>query len=221
MNIEECDNKNKDMEEDCEDDEDYHDQSGDEDETDATETSEQCIRRKITTAATITQKQISTAKRKYKTKSTKITTVARKLILKTPNLTPQPAATNNTPLSTTPICARTRGKRAAKSVKKLTSPSITTSKTKAKLVKSNKKRGSAIKSVGNKSAAAASAAGEIEQQQDIANSYTKRKRRTRRCLIKTDLATSESLQDDDSNSIFSPDDWKMNTETMYSRNCKK
>lgn len=213
------------MEEDCEDDEDYHDQSGDEDESDDTETSEQYIRRKNTTAATITQKQSSTAKRKIKTKSTKTTTAARKLILKTPNLTPQPAASNNNPsISTTPICARTRGKRAAKTVKKLTSPSITTSKTKSKLVKSNKKRGSAIKSFGNKtssSAAAASAAGEIEQQQENSNSYTKRKRRTRRCLIKTDHATSESLQDDDFNSIFSPDVWKMNTETMYSRNCKK
>ncbi|KAM7344277.1 back seat driver isoform 2-T3 [Cochliomyia hominivorax] len=219
MEVDECDNgKNNNIDEDMkedadEDDEEYHGQSGDENETDATETSEQNARHKSI------QKQ-RTAKRSKTTKATtsgKTSNVIRKLILKTPN-NEATNNNNNTSLTVTPVCARTRGKKANTTAKK------STKTTNTKLAKSTKKRGSAIKSVGQKSATgttsgtaatAASAAGEIEQNQEI-----KRERRTRRRLLNADLQAMES-HDDDSNSNLSPDIWKMNTEVIYSRNCKK
>ncbi|XP_046809818.1 glutamic acid-rich protein [Lucilia cuprina] len=248
MEVDECDNvkafkeAEEEMEEDNHNDDD--DQRDEEDcqeqqaveeddaETDATETSEHFTRRK-TTASSTTQKQRTITKRNTKTSSSK-TTASRRLILKTPQVTTTPSNTdtNGNTLSATPVCARTRGKRAATTVKKYKSPSLTANKTKAK---TTKKRGSAIKSMGRKTSSsttsgtsAASAAGEIDQhQQDMSNTTNnnnnnnKRERRTRRCLMKTDLATSESLQEDDSNSNFSPDVWKINTEAMYTRNCRK
>lgn len=221
MEVDECDNvktndnETEDMIEEAEEeeDEDYREeQSGEENETDNTETSEH------KTTTNTTQKQRKLTKRTKTNKST--SKASRKLILKTPS-TPAQVNKSETPTAT-PVCARTRGKRAATTVKKTTP----VSKTKTKTAKSTKKRGSAMKTAGRSkpsSAAtndcpAASAAGEIEHNGVVTN---KRERRTRRCLIKTDLATSESLQDDDSNSNFSPDIWKMNNEAMYLRNCKK
>lgn len=231
VEIDECDGGNDRTDngdnnaEPMEDDNVCNEQSNNEADTDATETSEQHTNNRR--RRQISSKRTNNSKRKTTTTTnlTK-TTVSRKLILKTPNMTPSPGNKN----SSTPIGARTRGKKTTK-VKKST-PS---SRTKAKLGKSKTKRGSAIKTAGRKlsstsgtssSSAAASAAGEVEQQQQPTDSgkKTKRGRRTRRCLIKTDQ-TSEGLLEDDSNSNFSPGVkgllWKINTEAMYSRNCKK
>lgn len=224
MEIDECDNGKKysnrleAMDEDCDEDGDrddehdidYNDQSGDEDETDATESSDQYTKRK-TTVQRQQQQQANNKRSKI--------SASRKLILKTPNMTP--ASGNNTSVSVTPIGRRTRGKKAA-TLKNVTSSSI--SKSKAKITKSTKKAGCRTKTSARKSSFSASAAGEIEQQTSAIG--TTRERRTRRCLIKTDLTTPESLQEDDSNSNFSPDVkgllWKYNnTESMHSRNYKK
>ena len=234
MEIDECDNGKEhndagepmdedydgDVDREGEHDVEYNYQSGDEDETDATETSDQYTKRKTTAQ----RQQQTNSKRRIN--ASKLP-AARKLILKTPNMTP--AADNNSSILVTPIGRRTRGKKGAK-VKRVTLSSPV-SKSKTKTTKSTTKRGSTTKTPARKSSSssstAVSTASEIEhQQQESSTIGTKRERRTRRCLLKTDLTTAESLHEDDSNSNFSPDVkgllWKFNnTEAMHSRNYKK
>ena len=228
MEIDECDNGkehndageamdedyDEDMDGEDEHDDDYNDQSGDEDETDATETSDQYTKRK----ATAQRQQQTNCKRRINASKH---SASRKVIIKTPNMTS--AADNNTSTSIISIGTRGRDKKGAK-VKRVTLSSPV-SKSKTKTTKSATKR--TTKTSGRKSSSSSSAAGDIEHRQQRSSTIgTKRERRTRRCLLKTDLTTAESLHDDDSNSNFSPDVkgllWKFNnTETMHSRNYKK
>lgn len=206
------------------DDDDYQAPSAEDCETDITEASEKGKRRKI--KSSLTAKCKSSKRRKSNNNSRK--NVARKLVLKTPNTMPLAAGgAKDASLTVTPICARTRRKLAASTIIDLITPSPGLPKT--RLTKSTaRKRGSATKlkvtiqeaSFNNVSlnTPAASATGETKQHQQTSD--MKRKHRPRRRLIKTDLATHESLQDD-SNSNFSPNVWKLNTEGIYSRNCKK
>ncbi|TMW44550.1 hypothetical protein DOY81_010366 [Sarcophaga bullata] len=227
MEIDECDNGkqhnnaeamdedyDEDVDRDGEHDVDYNDQSGDE--TDATETSDHYTKRK----ATAQRQQQTNSKRRINTNKLP---ASRKLILKTPNMTS--ACDNNTSVLVTPIGKRTRGKKGSK-VKKVTLSSPV-SKSKTKTTKSTIKRSSTTKTPARKSSSSSStAAGEIEHQQQQSSTIGTKRERTRRCLLKTDLTTAESLHEDDSNSNFSPDVkgllWKFNnTEAMHSRNYKK
>uniref|UniRef100_T1PL63 non-specific serine/threonine protein kinase n=1 Tax=Musca domestica TaxID=7370 RepID=T1PL63_MUSDO len=187
-------------------------------ETDATDNSEQ-----VHTTNSRRQKVSSSRVRSSTSNKRTKVSAARKLVLKTPNGV----------ASDTPGDKKTTRKKYASKVKML-SPSnstpvtsiVSTAKTAKSTAKSTTKRGSAMTKSSRKTAitsaavTAASAAGEVEQHEQSSN--TKRERRTRRCLLKTEQV---GLLDDDSNSNYTPEGymWKAgnHTESVYTRNCKK